>query len=48
MKGTAVADSKINPTVARLDSGAYTIFGGNPNSTAAIELIRLAPITVIT
>lgn len=47
-QGTAVTDSKINPTVSRLDSGAYTIFGGNPNSIAAIDLIRKAPIHVVT
>lgn len=46
--GTAVTDSKINPTVSRLDSGAYTIFGGNPHSTAVMDLIRLAPINVVT
>lgn len=47
-QGTGVTDSKINPTVSRLDSGAYTILGGNPNSTAAIDLIRIAPIHVVT
>jgi len=46
--GEAYSDSKTNPTVSRLDSGAYTIFGGNPNSVAAIELIRKAPINVVT
>jgi hypothetical protein len=46
--GHAYSDSKTNPTVCRLDSGAYTIFGGNPNSIAAIELVRQSPINVVT
>jgi len=46
--GHAYCDSKMNPTVSRLDSGAYTILGGNPNSIAAIDLIRRAPINVVT
>jgi len=46
--GHAYSDSKTIPTVSRLDSGAYTILGGNPNSPAAIELVRHAPINVVT
>ncbi|GAA0764683.1 hypothetical protein GCM10008908_00150 [Clostridium subterminale] len=46
--GHAYSDSKTKPTVSRLDSGAYTILGGNPNSIAAIELVRHAPISVVT
>lgn len=46
--GHAYSDSKTKPTVSRLESGAYTILGGNPNSAAAIELVRQAPINVVT
>lgn len=46
--GTAYSDSKTNPTVCRLDSGAYTIFGGDPNSILAVDLIRYVPINVVT
>lgn len=46
--GEAYADSKTSPTVARLDSGAYTILGGNPNAAAAVDLISKAPISVVT
>lgn len=46
--GHAYSDSKTKPTVSRLESGAYTIFGGNPNSPAAIELVRQATINVVT
>lgn len=48
LSGTAYSDSKTNPTVCRLDSGAYTILGGNPDSEHALQLIRHAPINVVT
>lgn len=42
--GNAYADSKTNPSVARLDSGAFTILGGDPKSPAAPALLRYKPI----
>lgn len=46
--GVAYSDNITNPIVSRLDSGAYTILGGNPKSKRAIDLIRYAPINVVT
>lgn len=46
--GSAMVDSLECPTVARLDTGAFTIFGGNPESTAARELIAAKPISFVT
>jgi GNAT superfamily N-acetyltransferase len=46
--GTAVADSDSTPTVARLDSGAFTLLGGDPGSAATRDLLRLAPIHFVT
>jgi len=46
--GTAIADSIECPRVARLDSGAFTILGGDPGSKDTIKLIRRKPIYYIT
>jgi hypothetical protein len=41
--GVAYSDSRDAPSVARLDSGAFTILGGNPKADAVTALIRHAP-----
>ena len=46
--GTAYADSESTPTVARLDSGAFTMLGGTPRATVTAALLRHAPITYVT
>jgi GNAT superfamily N-acetyltransferase len=46
--GSAFADSAGRPTVARLDSGAFTLLAGNPRADAAQALLRLAPIDYVT
>ncbi len=46
--GEAYADSATNPTVARLDSGSFTMLGGDPASPLVKDLLRRAPITYIT
>lgn len=45
--GSLVVDSLPHPTVARLDSGAFSIFGGEVTK-AALELVYSAPIYVVT
>jgi len=46
--GTACANSITSPTVARLDSGAFTILGGDPNAPAVTALLRYSPIYYVT
>ncbi len=46
--GRAYADSAVNPTVARLDSGAFTMLSGNPYAAGVRDLLRLATITYVT
>ena len=46
--GKAYADSAHQPAVARLDSGAFTLLGGDPRATGARDLLRLAPIAYVT
>ena len=46
--GVSYADSRTAPTVARLDSGAFTVLGGNPGATAVTALLRHAPICYVT
>ncbi|MCK4415409.1 MAG: GNAT family N-acetyltransferase [Candidatus Eisenbacteria sp.] len=46
--GVSYADSEFNPSVARLDSGAFTMLGGNPGATAVVALLRRAPISYVT
>ena len=46
--GRAYADSPTNPAVARLDSGEFTMLGGNPNATGVKDLLHLAPIGYVT
>ncbi|MGD8518726.1 MAG: GNAT family N-acetyltransferase [Anaerolineae bacterium] len=46
--GNAYADSAHQPAVARLDSGAFTLLGGNPRATGVKDLLRLAPIDYVT
>lgn len=46
--GSAYVDSVSHPSVARLDSGAFTMLGGNPLVTGAKDLLRFAPIYYVT
>jgi len=46
--GRAYADSLANPNAARLDSGAFTMLGGNPIAAGVKDLLRLAPISYVT
>jgi GNAT superfamily N-acetyltransferase len=46
--GVSYADSKSTPSVARLDSGAFTMLGGNPQASAVTALVRHAPIYYVT
>jgi hypothetical protein len=46
--GRAYADSAHKPTVARLDSGSFTVLGGNPGAAAVKDLLHLAPISYVT
>lgn len=46
--GTAMVDSIENPQLARLDSGTFTILGGDPNHPQAVELLKAAPIEITT
>jgi GNAT superfamily N-acetyltransferase len=46
--GSACADSASEPTVARLDSGAFTMLGGRPMAAGVKDLLRLAPIYYVT
>jgi GNAT superfamily N-acetyltransferase len=46
--GSAFADSASQPSVARLDSGAFTVLGGDPAATATKALLDHAPIQYVT
>jgi hypothetical protein len=46
--GNAYADSASKPTIARLDSGAFTMLAGNPMAAGVKDLLRLAPIEYVT
>jgi len=46
--GSARADSLSRPSVARLDSGSFTILGGDPTSPAVPALLGDAPIFYVT
>lgn len=46
--GRAFADSASQPTTARLDSGAFTMLGGNPLAACVRDLLSLAPIEYVT
>ena len=46
--GSAYADSVSQPTVTRLDSGAFTMLGGNPVVARARDLLHYAPIDYVT
>lgn len=46
--GSAYADSAGRPTVARLDSGAFTMLGGDAAAAGARDLLRRAPISYVT
>ena len=46
--GSAWADSMSEPTVARLDSGAFSLLGGDHGAAAARALLGLAPVYYVT
>jgi RimJ/RimL family protein N-acetyltransferase len=46
--GSAYVDSVSQPMVARLDSGAFTVLGGNPVVAETKDLLRHAPIYYVT
>ncbi|MCK4408715.1 MAG: GNAT family N-acetyltransferase [Candidatus Eisenbacteria sp.] len=46
--GASYADSDSSPSVARLDSGAFTMLGGNPDAAALLPLLRHAPVCYVT
>jgi len=46
--GRACADSSAHPAAARLDSGEFTMLGGNPNEAGVKDLLRSAPIGYVT
>jgi GNAT superfamily N-acetyltransferase len=46
--GGAWADSRSKPVVARLDSGAFTMLGGDPMAMGVKALLRHAPISYVT
>jgi RimJ/RimL family protein N-acetyltransferase len=46
--GTAYADSASQPIVARLDSGEFTMLGGNPLADGVKDLLHRAPIYYVT
>jgi len=46
--GDAYADCMNGPTVARLDSGAFTMLGGNPSADDVQELLLRAPVYYVT
>jgi len=46
--GQAFADDLAAPTVARLDCGPFAALGGDPDSPAARDLVRHAPIDWVT
>jgi len=46
--GSAYADSAKEPAAARLDSGAFTMLGGDTATIGVTELLRMAPIHFVT
>jgi hypothetical protein len=46
--GISYADSCSAPAIARLDSGTFTMFGGDPHAPALKELLCYAPICYVT
>ena len=42
--GRVLTDSTDSPTAARLDTGAFTMLGGNPKEDLALELIKHSPV----
>jgi hypothetical protein len=46
--GWAYADSAAEPTVARLNSGAWTMLAGDPCAPGVKDLLRLAPVAYVT
>jgi len=46
--GTAHVDSIENPTVARLDTGSFTMFAGDAESDEVLELIKVNPVYIVT
>jgi len=46
--GRAYADSADGPAVARLDSGAFTMLGGNPRAAGVRDLLRVASVHYVT
>jgi len=46
--GQALADDLTTPTVARLDCGPFAALGGDPDSPAARDLLRCAPMDWVT
>lgn len=43
-----LANSDTNPRIARLDTGAFTMFGGDPDLEGVTHLIRYSPIYIVT
>lgn len=46
--GVAQADSRSDPTVARLDAGGFAMLGGDPGAAAATALLHERPIFYVT
>lgn len=46
--GRMLVDSDTLPRIARLDTGVFTMFGGNPDLDEVIDFIRYSPICVVT
>jgi len=46
--GNAYVDDFYFPTIGRLDSGAFTMLGGNPEADSLKEMLSIAPIFYVT
>lgn len=46
--GRMLVDSDTQPRIARLDTGAFTMFGGDPDLKEVTDLIRYSPIYIVT
>jgi hypothetical protein len=46
--GSAYADSKTQPAIARLDAGSVTMLGGNPKSPHVKDILKHKPIHYVT
>lgn len=46
--GRMLVDSDTNPKIARLDTGAFTMFGGDHDLEVVMDLIQYSPIYIIT